>query len=109
LRKPAYSLKQQEYDRFKRNKESKRIYNTDAWKRARLMQLRAYPLCHDCLEAGRYTPATLVHHVDELTAAPYLALDPENFRSLCASCHSRLHATKETPLPDASACTPGEG
>ncbi len=92
----AYNLKQQEYDRLRRNKESKRIYNSDAWQRARLLQLRLYPLCYECEQAGRYTPATLVHHVDELTAAPDLALDLDNFRSLCGPCHTRLHKTGST-------------
>jgi len=89
---PLRMSRHQEYDRFARDAESKRFYNSTAWQRARLMQLREHPLCNDCLEQGRTIAASHVHHVKELADAPELALDPENFRSLCQSCHSALHA-----------------
>jgi len=93
------AAKQREYDQARRNKESKRIYNTDAWQRARLIQLREHPLCYDCLQAGRHTVATQVHHIEELTAAPELALDLDNLRSLCLSCHMSLHRRATRPSP----------
>jgi len=107
---PLGMSRQREYDRFSRDRESKRFYHTAAWLKARLMQLRAHPLCHDCLLEGRTTAASHVHHIKELADAPDLALDPTNHRSLCHACHSRVHhAARATPTPDASACTSGLG
>lgn len=72
------------------------------------MQLREYPLCHDCEKAGLAVAASHVHHIVELTDAPDLALDPTNHRSLCHACHSRLHAARP-PATDVSACVAGQG
>lgn len=58
-----------------------------AWPRLRKMQLARFPLCHDCQEAGRTTPAKDVHHVIDIKHGGTNAFD--NLMSLCRSCHSR--------------------
>jgi 5-methylcytosine-specific restriction endonuclease McrA len=85
---------QREYDRSRRNQESKHFYNSWAWRNARKLQLHEFPLCYECEKAGRIVAATHVHHIVELTEDLDLALDPANHRSLCASCHSLLHAER---------------
>jgi len=99
---PLRMSRHQEYDRFARDQESKRFYNSTAWQRARLMHLREHPLCWICEQLGLAVPATHVHHIKELTEAPDLALDPSNHQSLCHACHSRVHASpsQETTLDD---------
>jgi hypothetical protein len=59
------------------------------WRRYRIAQLQAEPLCAFCLELGRLVPATVVDHVrrhDGSHADP-LFWDPGNFQSLCKPCH----------------------
>jgi 5-methylcytosine-specific restriction protein A len=80
------------YDRTRRDPEAKSFYNTDAWKRIRLMKLNESPLCEECRKHDRLVPASVVHHAVELRADWSRSLDLENLASLCASCHSRLHA-----------------
>jgi 5-methylcytosine-specific restriction protein A len=58
------------------------------WKKFRLGYLSQHPLCADCAEAGRVTPATELHHVVRLAARPDLRLDASNVRALCAPCHT---------------------
>jgi 5-methylcytosine-specific restriction enzyme A len=56
------------------------------------MKLNRDPACQECLKHDRLVAATHVHHIVELTDDWDKALDLDNLRSLCASCHSRLHA-----------------
>jgi len=64
-----------------------RLYDTAAWKRLRKQQLRAHPLCEDCLQFGIVRPATDVDHVRALKDGGE-PLDPENLASRCHPCHS---------------------
>ena len=45
-----------------RRKERQAIYNTKRWKDLRALMIQEHPLCQDCLENGRLTPAEEVHH-----------------------------------------------
>lgn len=58
------------------------------------MQRDAY-LCQHCLKAGIVTPATMVHHIIELTPSnigdPNIATDTRNLVSLCDLCHKKVH------------------
>lgn len=80
------------YDRLRRNLESKAFYNSAAWIKLREMKLNQDPLCQECRKNGRLVPGTVVHHSLDLRLDWTQALDIENLVSLCASCHSRLHA-----------------
>lgn len=79
----------------RQDKASKRFYNSYAWISARLSHLRQYPLCEDCKKRGYLVQATVVHHKVEVRVDWDKALDSDNMQSLCASCHSRLHAQGE--------------
>jgi 5-methylcytosine-specific restriction protein A len=58
------------------------------WERFRVGFLSEHPLCEDCLEAGKYEPATEVHHIRKVRDFPELRLDPTNCRALSHACHS---------------------
>lgn len=83
-------LIRQEYDRFHRDPAHRKRYHTSDWLRIRAAQLARQPLCEACLQTGRYEKATLVHH--RLPLAEGGTNHPDNLCSLCASCHSKLHA-----------------
>ena len=80
-----------------RNKVYFDLLNTRRWRNLRAAYLAEHPLCEDCIEAGRTTPAEEVHHVEEiLSGEDYeemaaLAYDPANLRALCADCHHARH------------------
>ena len=64
-----------------------RWYKTAAWRRKSKAQLRAEPLCRDCLSRGLITPAQHADHIE-----PHQG-DSESFwrgdlQSLCVECHS---------------------
>lgn len=83
------------YDRYKRNKDAKRFYNSAAWKRLRLLALqRDHYLCQPCLRRGVLTPADDVHHIEPIEKAPDRALDLDNVESICDACHNREHPEK---------------
>lgn len=72
------------------------FYHSAAWERARDAALeRDHYLCQHCLEAGVITPATMVHHIKELTPStvsdPDIATNPDNLVSLCDRCHKKVH------------------
>ena len=44
------------------------FYKSKAWKTCRAAYMsKVGGLCEDCLAAGRFTPAEIVHHVQEIT------------------------------------------
>lgn len=60
--------------------------------------LSVHPLCEDCVQAGRTTPASEVHHIRPVESAAgrpadmqALAFDPCNLRALCKACHIEVH------------------
>lgn len=85
------------YDRHKRNPQARAFYRSAAWQRMRRLILeRDHGLCQECLRHGRYTPATAVHHKQELLERWDLRLDPDNLESLCDECHNRMRAGPST-------------
>lgn len=84
-----------EYDQTKRDKRLKAFYDSPEWERLRQYVLnRDHHLCVMCLEQHRLTPADTVDHIVPIREAWDRRLDPENCRSLCASCHSKRHAAE---------------
>ena len=90
----APTERHRQYNKTARNQESKKFYHSRAWLRLRDIKLCNAPYCEDCLSRGIHTAATHVHHMQELTTHPHLALDEDNIMSMCISCHSRVHASK---------------
>ena len=71
-----------------------RGYGAD-WQAFRKRRLTDQPLCEDCIEAGRVTPATEVHHLKKIKDRPDLRLVEENTRCLCSPCHKKRSARGE--------------
>lgn len=64
-----------------------RFYASTVWRKLRSAFLAAFPLCQECEAKGRIEPATEVHHVRERKTHPDLALDWDNLKALCHTCH----------------------
>ena len=79
-----------EYNRYGRDEDSKRFYNSPAWRRVAALQLMREPLCADCLRAGRAQPAEIADHIQPIREGG-ARLDRENIQSLCRACHNRKH------------------
>lgn len=81
------------------------FYWTKAWRRIRRAVLKMdRHECQECKRRGKYTRATLVHHINELKDRPALALTIEyegkrNLESLCNPCHERTHNHRQEVKP----------
>lgn len=73
------------------------LYNSGAWKRGRLIHLRAHPLCVMCKaeKPPRYTPATVVDHIRRHGGNTTLFLNAKNWQSLCKPHHDGMKAAIE--------------
>jgi len=81
----------QEYNRYGRDEDCKRFYNSKAWRRLAREQLRREPLCAECLKAERVQRAEIADHIQPIRNDG-TRLDRENMQSLCRACHNRKHA-----------------
>ena len=63
--------------------ERQRLYNTAEWKRGRRYHLNNKPLCAAC---GK--PASVVDHITPHRGELALFWNPENWQSLCTTCHN---------------------
>ena len=86
-------------------KDKQDIYNSREWKELRTMELKANPLCEQCIKDGEAVgipggyirSATCVHHIVPIETAKTkeemrrLAFDERNLMALCQSCHARIH------------------
>lgn len=97
--KKEYSLKEQGF------------YHSKAWRRLRLLALqRDHYLCQMCLQKGRITKATEVHHVEPVAVCPARALDLSNLMSLCWDCHELTKPRgNERSLPPVRVIRVGNG
>ena len=88
------SLKHKKRPRDNRRNANRRGYGSK-WRKARLGQLRRYPLCAECLREGRTTVATVVDHIKPHKGNMKLFWDKDNWQSLCTPCHN-VKTAKET-------------
>lgn len=65
-----------------------RVYDLQAWKRARIQHLTEEPLCRHCLERGIEKPAKHVDHIKPISEGGEW-FDGANLQSLCHDCHNR--------------------
>lgn len=72
--------------RHKRESAAKRGYDRQ-WRNVRKAKIEQDPLCEDCLQDQRSTPAKEVHHIRKIIDAPELRLEIDNLMSLCERCH----------------------
>lgn len=78
------------YDKYKRNPEVRKFYNSKAWKELRefIMQRDDY-LCVPCSEKGLATAAIDVHHIKKVSEHWEERLNQDNLISVCRKCHAR--------------------
>ena len=69
---------------------------TYKWQKARLAYLFLHPLCVECSDLGLVVAATVVDHVMPHKGDQVLFWDQSNWQSLCATCHNRKTATKDS-------------
>ncbi len=65
------------------------------WQKARLLFLKANPLCVKCKEAGVYTKATVVDHIVPHRGDKTLFWDTNNWQPLCKKCHDHKTMTQD--------------
>ena len=74
-------------DVYHRDKNIKRLYDSDRWKRLRGQFITKNPWCAECLKNNRHTLATDVDHIDP-HEGDELKFFAGPFQSLCHSCHA---------------------
>lgn len=79
------------YNKYKRDKNAQRFYNSKAWERVRTLALiRDYYLCQECLKHKIIKVYNVVHHIVPLKESKELSLDINNLICLCHECHNRI-------------------
>lgn len=78
----------------RRESAYKRGYDRD-WQRDRAQELKAEPLCRECLKSGIITVATIRDHIIPHRGDSVLFHDPKNRQSLCKPCHNRKTAKED--------------
>ena len=66
------------------------------WQRLSVAYRTEHPLCEDCYEQGKLTPATSVHHIEPIENRPDLRLVWSNLMALCETHHRARDATGNT-------------
>ena len=68
------------------------FYNEWSWRKLSAEIIKnGHNECEMCRRRGKYTPATLTHHVTPLRQAPELAYERSNLMPLCHDCHDMIH------------------
>lgn len=80
------------YEQSRPRQEDKNFYSSTRWLKLRAAFLAENPLCADCKQLGRLTPAEHVHHIKERKLRPELAFDWDNLEALCPPCHNAKRA-----------------
>lgn len=77
------------------HKNIKAFYNSMLWlnKRAEALD-RDNNECQKCKARGLFSSANCVHHKKHVKKHPELALELDNLKSLCNSCHDEEHPEK---------------
>ena len=95
-------LTQMQINQWVADDDTDKFYTSRTWRRKRkdVLRLDRYE-CQTCKARGKYTRATMVHHVKHLRDRPDLALniwdvdqDGRSIRqlvSLCDDCHDKEH------------------
>lgn len=88
--KRPWVVERKPFENFNISPELKRFYQSQKWRRLRLLKLSKNPLCEACEPRGIVKPAAHIDHVQPIkTGSEPWALQIENLRALCLSCHSR--------------------
>jgi 5-methylcytosine-specific restriction protein A len=73
-----------------KNRQWRAWYNDPRHRRRRDHQLKAQPLCQDCLAQGKTVPAVIAHHT-EPHGGDISKFLTGPLRSLCEQCHNRIN------------------
>lgn len=85
-----------EADSWRADKRTAAQRGYDArWRAARLVFLRAHPLCAECEREGRVIAANVVDHIVPHRGDQVLFWDRENWAPLCGECHRAKTARGE--------------
>ncbi|MEV2286710.1 HNH endonuclease signature motif containing protein [Paenibacillus larvae] len=85
------------YDRYKRDPEATKFYNSREWRALRVKALeRDYGLCRECLREHKITFAVVVDHIKPIKQFWHLRLELSNLQALCLKCHNRKTAMDMT-------------
>lgn len=77
------------YNKYKRDEQSQKFYNSREWKRTRLTRLQKDKyLCIRCKEDNKITHADMVDHIIPISVDWSKRLDVDNLQSLCNKCHA---------------------
>ena len=76
--------------RTARKTTKERGYGND-WRKLSEAYRASQPLCEDCLGRDKVKPCTEVHHIEPISKAPHLRLEPSNLVVLCKECHEQRH------------------
>lgn len=83
------------YDKYYRNKGSKRFYNSEVWRKTKEMKLNQSPLCEYCRMEGKTIAADVVHHLVPVKQDGEHNLDLRFLVSLCHGCHNAVESEME--------------
>lgn len=106
---PTLNLKKKTKKDNTRNEHSpnrelrQKAYNTTEWRKLRESYLKQHPVCEECLNKGKVTPAEDIHH----RITPFkngecnkaLFLDYNNLQALCKRCHAEHHNKEQGHIP----------
>jgi 5-methylcytosine-specific restriction protein A len=87
-------LKHELYDRFYRDQESKKFYQSAQWRKVKEMKLARDPLCETCHQVGKVTVATIVHHMIPIKKR-VKKVHLDFLVSLCHACHNQIETEME--------------
>lgn len=87
-------IKREYYDRFYRDKESKKFYQSALWRKVKEMKLARDPICETCSQVGKVTVAKIVHHMIPIKKGTK-KVDLDFLVSLCHACHNSVETEME--------------
>lgn len=81
------------YNKYFRNKDSQRFYNSKGWRRViNDIKQRDKGLCIVCLNNNKIKYKDIIHHIVPLEEdSKELSLKHSNLISVCLSCHNTIH------------------
>ncbi|MDL2305360.1 HNH endonuclease [Bacteroides sp. OttesenSCG-928-D19] len=95
-----YKPKKKQKTKSLYDKERRKIYNSERWRKLSNLKFIDNPLCENCQDKGVAKPSEDIHHIisfmttDDSMQRIQLAYDYNNLMSLCKECHQEIHNKK---------------
>lgn len=77
------------YNKYNRDKDSQKFYNSGRWRRLRNYKIKKDPLCELCLKKDLIAQAKIADHIIPRDEGGPDTL--ENLQSLCVQCERKKH------------------